>query len=840
MAVNSITEREDLLGGPSTGWLALNGCTNFGGRTFVAIPSGSCSSEATGKSAGMVGLIESEARARGIRLSANEALQLVRATADDVDFATPNGHDPANDFGTPSGGLLDTVRYPTTKGWDATFGYGRINIYEAVKAVHAGHIPPEADLRSPSWFEVLPTHGRVAVRGRVAAPRATSYDYRLEWTTGLQPPNFPQQDTWHVVAQRTGLDRPFDGVLGHLDLGAVAAALPNGATGTPVDPATTRPDEERFTVRLRVVVTAHGGGSDGLTGEHQKQVFVHDDPDLVRGFPQRVDGAGTASPTFANLDGRPGDELIVATDDGTVHAFTSDGHELRGWPVHTAPMRTWPKRSAAARSAHIRAPGAAVTVGAPIVADLDGDGTLEVVVTDLDGNVWAWEANGAPRAGFKKTVVDGITVSQTRVNPSFSLDTPGAKDSRNRTKLGFGAEASAADLDGDGRLEILAAALDRHLYAWHADGAPVAGFPVLVVDPAKVSAIDPVTDRVTFAPNSGVTEGGELFTTPTVADLDGDGHPEIVVGAQEAYEETPNIGAGADVVSLIDAVGDVGNTRLYVYSATGTLRPGWPFKLGMLQLESLPTIGDGVSARAVVADVNPAPGKEIIAAGAVGPLYVLNADGASVFGKNSAGLDIPLLWAGGAAGQDNARFGAQRNSTDIVASLVAFGGPSPGRLDGDATADITSPTAGLSRLIDVLAPDLQLPNDDHVMAWRADTGNALAGFPQTTPDLAFFVAPAVADLDGNGTNETILGNGVYTLSAFAADGSAPSGWPKLTGGWLVGTPGLGDWDGNGTAELATVRRDGWLLVWHTDAAASSLTEWPRAGGNPRNTGEYRG
>ena len=34
-------------------------------------------------------------------------------------------------------------------------------------------------------------------------------------------------------------------------------------------------------MRLRVVVTAHGGAGDGLTGEMQKQVFVHDDPDLV-------------------------------------------------------------------------------------------------------------------------------------------------------------------------------------------------------------------------------------------------------------------------------------------------------------------------------------------------------------------------------------------------------------------------------------------------------------------------------------------------------------------------------------------------------------------------------
>ena len=63
-------------------------------------------------------------------------MQIVRATADDIDFATPNAVDPANNFGTPTGSpLLDTVRYPTTPGWDATFGYGRINAYEMLKAV---------------------------------------------------------------------------------------------------------------------------------------------------------------------------------------------------------------------------------------------------------------------------------------------------------------------------------------------------------------------------------------------------------------------------------------------------------------------------------------------------------------------------------------------------------------------------------------------------------------------------------------------------------------------------------------------------------------------------------
>ncbi|MEJ7582593.1 MAG: hypothetical protein WKF43_00625 [Acidimicrobiales bacterium] len=54
----------------------------------------------------------------------------------------------------------------------------------------------------------------------------------------------------------------------------------------------------------------------------------------------------------------------------------------------------------------------------------------------------------------------------------------------------------------------------------------------------------------------------------------------------------------------------------------------------------------------------------------------------------------------------------------------------------------------------------------------------------------------------------------------------------------MGTPGLGDWDDDGSAELAVVRRDGVLLVWHTAGTAAGLTEWPRSGGDGANSGRY--
>src|SRR3954451_21767945 len=69
IVVNSVTHTSDTDPAP-TSYLQFNGCTNFNAKIDLAIPSVSCSSDATGRGAGMAGLVYSAA------LNAHEAGRL--------------------------------------------------------------------------------------------------------------------------------------------------------------------------------------------------------------------------------------------------------------------------------------------------------------------------------------------------------------------------------------------------------------------------------------------------------------------------------------------------------------------------------------------------------------------------------------------------------------------------------------------------------------------------------------------------------------------------------------------------------------------------------------------
>jgi hypothetical protein len=717
--------------------------------------------------------------------------------------------------------------------------------------VKAGHIPPEADVTSPRWWQVLDTQGTVPIVGRVAAPRASSYTYEVQFAPGVQPPRWPASDAWTTIATGQGTT-PKEGTLATLDLAKVRAAIDKAVPAyTPADDPTSRDLPEKDAFRVRVVTHANGDTTTPWkTAIEQRQFFSTHDDSLFAGFPKYLDADGASSPAFADVDGDATDELIVADGNGFVHAFKADGTEAKGWPVHTDRLPL-PGSGRNAFTQHV-VPStvfAPLLLGSPTVADLDGDGMPEIAVADVEGAVHAWHHDGTPVAGFPVhdnpafSMVPGCQLGQGPACDEFSAHP--VRDHVNTVDHAFSSMPSAGDLDpAYPGLELVVGSMDGHVYAFHADGTPVPGWPVLLRDPDKVASVDPVSHLVTFKPDSNVRYGKQVLTTPTLGDVDGDGKLDVAVNVDEEYEEAPNISQRDPAFDAIAQVSPPGNTRTYLVYSDGTNHPGtarvpnlgdnayqtgWPVPIYMVQTELLPDVGSGSDGAPVLADVDGDGTLEIATASIGSPPYLLRVDGSSFYGNGPDGKYLTMASAA-------AEFKGAATDGPSVASL---GGGVFGHLAGSSSPlTFAMGATGLRRLLDVVLPEQQLGAEDHLGAWDATTGTYEPGFPAQMNDLMFFNTPAIADVSGDGLPEILQSSAMYDLRAYSLGGVAPTGWPKFTGGWSVATPAVGDLDGDGTLDIAQANREGDLRVWHSAGAACQVKEWPKYQHDLRNTGAY--
>ncbi len=855
VVVNSVTRFLSTAGVEQTprSYLYLNGCTNYGGHIALSIPSSSCSSEATGRSSGMAGLIYSAAQneidrgrlqpyraatagARALPLSANEVKQILTKSADDIDF------DPNYETMTPFPGVQMSRRFPSIAGWDQYFGYGRINANSALHRVAELNIPPEADILAPDWFDTLNPDEPLVVRAAVAAKRSASFSYRIEAAPGIQP----AEADFQAVAMGSGSE-PME-VSG--DLETLIARMPNGVEGPALD-ASGLPDPDRFTLTVRVVVT----DQQGKVGEDRRVLAMHRDPDLLGGKALHLGGDGVASPVIADIDGNGIDDVVLATSDGAVHVFTGlDGNELPGWPVYSDAVEVHD----AAPAFHTLATPHAAILGRPAVGDLDADGELDVVAADMRGNLYVWNHAGARRAGFPvKTLSDYSHTWRSERD----LDTPAGRvpdrsnrhDRDNRLARGIGAGPVLANLDGstDGSLEIIAGAWDRHIYAWHSDGSAVMGWPVLLKDPAKVAAVDPVTNEVTLTSDANARIGSKIVTSPSIGDIDGDGRLDVVAGVNEEYVETPNAFFDNLTINLYRAGGVLksGNGRLYALSRDGSARganpiergwnpdaflSGWPVKLATLTTELLPTVGTGVNGSAALADLDGDGSVEIAIFSFIGPAYVFDGLGKSWLGDNPT-RRVPRTLA--------STLGSGSNSIDSPAFPGLGGGvlaPFAGVGNG---YHFLAPTAGLGKLIDNNIPAQQIPSENQFGAWQVASaagaptaGSFLTPFPRVVNDLQFLTTPSVADINNDGLPEALEGSGVSDLHAFDIEAREPAGWPKFTNGWMVATPATADIDGDGRLEVISTTREGRLFLWKTEGDECAFVPWRMNHHDARSTG----
>ncbi len=373
------------------------------------------------------------------------------------------------------------------------------------------------------------------------------------------------------------------------------------------------------------------GKLEVVAGSDDDKVYAwHTDGTLVAGWPQSTQDWVRSSPAVGDIDGDGKPEVVIGSQDNHVYAWHADGTPVAGWPQTTG---FW-------------------VDGVPALGDLDGDGKLDVVIGSRDGKVYAWRGDGTPVPGW----------------PQHSANSG--------SDTGFDSSAALVDLDGDGKLEVVIGCEDHHVYAWHADGTPVTGWPQ--------------------------STGGEVWSSPAVGDIDGDGRPEVVVGSDDGY--------------------------VYAWHTDGTPVAGWPqyaYFNGSFGVESSPALGD-----------LDGDGKlEVVACAVDGRVYVWQGDGTPVGGwPQSTGDQI-------------------------------WGSPALGDLDGDGNLEVVIGSG-----------------DGYVYAWHAD-GSPVAGWPQSTGG-AIDGSPALADLDGDGHLEVVIGSEAWagpTAYAWKCDTSTGDlmPWPTF-------------------------------------------------------------
>jgi FG-GAP-like repeat/Subtilase family len=606
----------------TTTFRARSNYTSWGAHNMFSVASsGGTTSESTPIVGGVAALVMAYGKQAAAQhlisgpLTNAETVQVLRATASDV--ADPS------------------LPWAGKPGWDLQYGYGRPNVWKAMRAVSTGAIPPVGWIDSPDWYSLYDptTTAQVPVRGHVEAPRSSGYTWKLEYAPGAEP-----TDASFITAATGSGTAPYDGVLGNIDLSKVPQSFWNAAFH--VSSTKTLETNEQYTVTLRLRVT----DASGRKGEERRAIAVHHDPSLVAGFPKRIGSGGEGQPALVDLQGTGRLAIVFGDSDGRVHAIDpKTRHELPGWPARTNPTVVTKSHAGVAS-------GYEPVVSNVAVGDLRHDGRLEVVATSTSGTVYAFSASGTLLAGWPKAL--DLNVAPPPIpRPSLPFTRLAAR--------GATAPPVLADLNGDGTLEVVQVGWDGYIHVWRANGTVLPGWPVRVTE----AALPPVQSGYSRVHDS------KLDSPPAVADIDGDHQPDVVVRSQF----TDVTGSGITFNA---------SAHMYAYHADGTPVSGWPNSFTTLAEyygSAQEFITEG-SASPVAADVEGDGTTEIAAGGAFGPTYLFDGSGATVTTYGGAN-DVPVTFTtSGAFGNFGGGLAFAQPGTDgnsLIQALLTPGSGQP-------------------------------------------------------------------------------------------------------------------------------------------------------------------
>lgn len=180
--------------------------------------------------------------------------------------------------------------------------------------------------------------------------------------------------------------------------------------------------------------------SSGNESAQSTEISATTNPPIHTGFPVEMGRSTPASPVFGYIDNNTaaGIDMMVGAD--KIYALRADGTEPRDGDNEP-------------RTLGIFAPVGSYFAASLALDDLDHDGHLEVIATSY---------NSAPSPQDSTTiwVLDGVT---GLTEPGWPKEYP---------KFGWSTPA-CGDIDGDGFDEIIQGSSDGWVYAWHKDGTDV-------------------------------------------------------------------------------------------------------------------------------------------------------------------------------------------------------------------------------------------------------------------------------------------------------------------------------------------------------------------------------
>ncbi len=497
-----------------------------------------------------------------------------------------------------------------------------------------------------------------------------------------------------------------------------------------------------------------GGGSSpgsGSTNENETPVTSNVAPPVLRAtLPASWDENWFASPAVLDLDG-DGAREIVGARHSVVYVWSRSGALLWRAPVG---------EPSSSSNDH----GSARQYASPVAGDLDGDGYGEIAVA-YGSFVAVYDRVGGIRAGWPR---------------SFPGE-PGEIRS-----------IAAADLDGDGRMEILAQKTGEGpvTMAWKIDGSAFPGWP-------QASGCEECNDYGGYNQNVGA------------ADLNGDGLPEVV-STYDICHIGIMLPGGSPMPANAMFSGRWASSVPLFHNLT-LARQGWgPDSSDRDELTDSPPVfgdidGDGLPEIIVYTDHERAG--EYVNRG--NSLWVLNPDM-----TRAAGFELPITSGG------PLYTGYENNIVQVAPS------PALGNLAGDARPEIVVPSYdGLMRCF---SPDGAL-----MWSYRFDS----AGAPFIGASGA-----AVGSLDADSAPEVVFttystARDVSRLIVLDARGRLLHSVP-IAGRGSMSVPTLADIDGDGETEILLSLKDalgsglGGVQVWDVASAThAGCAPWPTGRGN---------